>query len=167
MKSKELYSVINQIDDDLIESAMVITPVQKVIHLRRYAALAACLCIMLVGIVMVNNHSETDFNMDLTERIIIDSNAPKASAIVNFKGKIVEVGKDGLSFKLDDGKWVTVNDETTIGITAPTAAAKDEQLFESTFRVGNSISGFSLEANKRKIIADTIYTNWNWDNPIR
>ena len=130
----------------------------------------ACL-VLAVGIISFNMPQSLDgtdvAGLDLTERIVVDSNAPSGKVMVNIEGVIVEVSKDGLSFKLDNGKWVKVTDETEIGITGPTAAPKDEQFFEPTFRVGNSIAGFTLDENADEIVAYAIYTNWNWEDPIR
>ncbi|MBO2945258.1 hypothetical protein JJQ72_14865 [Paenibacillus sp. F411] len=93
--------------------------------------------------------------------------APMGSAIVNIEGVITEVSEDGKSFLLDTGKWVTVNNETEMGITGPAAAPKDEQYFEDTFRVGNSIAGFTEDENAAELVAYAIYTNWNWEEPMK
>jgi len=104
-------------------------------------------------------------DIDLRERIVVDINAPSACAAVNIEGVIKEVSEDGLSFKLDNGKWIHVTENTEIGITGPTAAK--EQFFEPTFRVGNMIAGWSSDIEGKSIEAFAIYTNWNWDDPIR
>lgn len=107
--------------------------------------------------------------INLLDRIVIDPNAPSACVMVNLEGVIVEVSQDGLSFKLDTGQWVTVTDETFIGVTLPTAVAIEDQNLEPTFRVGNSISGFVMieHENDDKVDAHSIYTNWNWEDPIK
>lgn len=132
--------------------------------------LAACL-VLMVGIKgyqgSTNPNNVIDINMDLTERIVVDPNAPNGDAIVNIEGVIVEVADDGLSFKLDNGKWIFVNDDTIIGITSPNAAAKEEQFFEPTFRVGNNIAGFAIDPDGKEVDAYVIYTNWNWEDPIK
>ncbi len=86
--------------------------------------------------------------------------------VVNIEGVITEVSDDGNSFLLDSGKWVIVTDETELGITGPNAALRDEQYLEETFRVGNSISGFTEDTTSEELIAYAIYTNWNWESPI-
>lgn len=106
---------------------------------------------------------QVDF--DLTERIVVDVNAPSACGAVNIEGVITLVSDNGLSFKLDNGKWIHVSDETEIGITGPTAAK--EQFFEPSFRLGNRIAGWSQDIDGDSIDAAVIYTNWNWDDPIR
>lgn len=73
MKSQEFYSAINQIDDDLIESAMVDKSINKVIPFRRYAALAACLCIMIVGVLIVNNPSGSDIYINEVPDLMMKS----------------------------------------------------------------------------------------------
>lgn len=73
MKPQEFYSAINHIDDDLIESAMFIKPVKKVIPIRRYVAFAACLCIMIVGILLVNNPYETDIYINEISGVMMKS----------------------------------------------------------------------------------------------
>ncbi len=88
------------------------------------------------------------------------------SVVVNIEGKIVAVSENGKSFLLDTGKWVEVTKDTELGITGPTAAPKDEQFFEESFRVGNSIVGFTLDENAKKLKAYAIYTNWNWEKPL-
>jgi hypothetical protein len=105
--------------------------------------------------------------IDLTTRIVVDANAINACQAVNIEGTITDVSEDGMSFELDNGKWVHVTDETEIGITSPTAAAAEDQYFEPTFRVGNMIAGFTLEESGDEVIAYAIYTNWNWEDPIR
>lgn len=71
------------------------------------------------------------------------------------------------SFKLDTGKWIDINEDTVIGITSPSVAAKEDQYFEPTFRRGNSIAGFTEDETAERILAYVIYTNWNWDDPIK
>lgn len=131
-------------------------------------AVCLTLAVGIIGLNMPESLDATDLAVaDLTERIVVDPNAPNSSVMVNIEGVIVEVSADGLNFKLDNGKWVKVTDETEIGITGPTAAARDEQFFEPTFRVGNAIAGFTLDENGNQIVAYAIYTNWNWEDPIR
>ena len=127
------------------------------------ASLVACAVIAVVAMVHTNN----DTTIDLTERIVADHSAPAAKALVNIEGIITAVGDDGLSFTLDNGMEVVVTDETRIGIDGPTAPPKEEQLFEPTFRVGNLISGFTENTSSQPVQAAVIYTNWNFEQPIR
>lgn len=126
-------------------------------------SLVACAVIAVVALSIINN----DVELDLTERIVVDHSGPAASAVVNIDGVITEVGEDGLSFTLDNGMEVIVTDETELGIDGPTAAPKEEQLFEPTFRVGNLIGGFTEDTSADPVTAAVIYTNWNFENPIR
>ncbi len=87
---------------------------------------------------------------------------PLADVVVNIEGIITQVSKDGKSFRLDNGKWIITDRQTIMGITGSTAAPKDEQYLESTFRIGNSIAGFSETPEGEIIVAYAIYTNWNW-----
>ncbi len=111
-----------------------------------------------------------DLNSAEVTALVINSNGvlemPMGSVIVNIEGVITEVSEDGNSFLLDTGKWVVVTDETELGITGPTAAPKEEQFFEETFRVGNSIAGFTEDENADELLAYAIYTNWNWEDPV-
>lgn len=132
-------------------------------------SLAACL-ILAVGFLGFSATSPTDSNVadiNLLDRIVIDANAPSACVAVNLEGTIVEVDASGLRFKLDTGVWVTVDDTTEIGVTLPTAAAIEDQFLEPTFRVGNMIAGFVEDENSTNVTAYAIYTNWNWEDPIR
>lgn len=126
-------------------------------------SLIACAVIAVVALTYTNN----DKALDLTERIVVDKSGPAASAMVNIEGIITEVGDDGLSFSLDNGMEVVVTDETKLGIDGPTAPPKEEQLFEPTFRVGNLIGGFTEDTSADPVTAAAIYTNWNFENPIR
>ncbi len=90
-----------------------------------------------------------------------------ADVIVNIEGTITEVSKDGKSFQLNNEKWIITEKTTVMGITGPNALPKEEQYFEPTFRVGNSIAGFSETPEGEIIVAYAIYTNWNWDDPIK
>lgn len=130
--------------------------------------LAACAIITLsmVGFNLSKPQVEVA-DIDFTKRIKIDPNAPSACVMVNIEGTIVEVSDDGMSIKLDNGKWVDIDDNTEFGTTLPTSAAIEDQFLEPTFRVGNSIAGFTLDENSHRILAYAIYTNWNWDDPIR
>lgn len=167
MKSKDFYSAINHIDDDLIENAMVIpTPKNNVIPFAKILSFAACFCFIVFGIYFYNNQS-TPLPFDLTDRIVIDENAIMASQMVNIEGIITEVSKDGMSFRLDNGKWIKTTNDTEIGTIATSEEDKAKMLFEPTFRVGNSITGFTEDENAEEIIAYAIYTNWNWKNPIK
>ncbi|MBS4195027.1 hypothetical protein [Lederbergia citri] len=126
-------------------------------------SLVACAVISVVVLSNINNNGA----LDLTERIVVDNSGPAASAVVNIDGVITKVGEDGLSFKLDNGIEVVVTDETELGIDGPTAPPKEEQLFEPTFRVGNLIGGFTEDTSADPVTAAVIYTNWNFENPIR
>lgn len=126
-------------------------------------SLVACAVIAVVVLSNINNEGA----LDLTDRIVVDNAAPAASAMVNIEGVITEVGDDGLSFTLDNGMKVVVTDETELGIDGPTAPPKEEQLFEPTFRVGNLIGGFTEDTSTDPVTAAVIYTNWNFENPIR
>lgn len=126
-------------------------------------SLVACAVIAVLALVNINH----DTPIDLTERIVADHSAPAASALVNIEGTITEVGEDGLSFTLDNGMEVVVTDKTKIGIDGPTAPPKEEQLFEPTFRVGNLIGGYTEDTSSNPIQAAAIYTNWNFEHPLR
>ncbi|MCT1542039.1 hypothetical protein [Lysinibacillus capsici] len=126
-------------------------------------SLVACAVIAVLAMVNINH----DTPIDLTERIVADHSTPAASALVNIEGTITEVGEDGLSFTLDNGMEVVVTDKTKIGIDGPTAPPKEEQLFEPTFRVGNLIGGYTEDTSSNPVQAAAIYTNWNFEHPIR
>ena len=126
-------------------------------------SLVACAVIAVLAMVNINH----DTPIDLTERIVADHSAPAASALVNIEGTITEVGEDGLSFTLDNGIEVVETDKTKIVIDGPTAPPKEEQLFEPTFRVGNLIGGYTEDTSSNPVQAAAIYTNWNFENPIR
>ncbi|EKU42913.1 hypothetical protein C518_1860 [Lysinibacillus fusiformis ZB2] len=126
-------------------------------------SLVACAVIAVLAMVNINH----DTPIDLTERIVADHSAPAASALVNIEGTITEIGEDGLSFTLDNGMEVVVTDKTKIGIDGPTAPPKEEQLFEPTFRVGNLIGGYTEDTSSNPVQAAAIYTNWNFEHPIR
>ena len=126
-------------------------------------SLIACAVIAVLAMVNINH----DTPIDLTERIVADHSAPAASALVNIEGTITKVGEDGLSFTLDNGMEVVVTDKTKIGIDGPTAPPKEEQLFEPTFRVGNLIGGYTEDTSSNPVQAAAIYTNWNFEHPIR
>ncbi len=126
-------------------------------------SLAACAIIAVVALTTINN----DVSIDLTERIVVNNSGPTAKVMLNIEGIITEVGEDGMSFTLDNGMEVVVTDETKLGIDGPTAPAKEEQLFEPTFRVGNLIGGFTEDTAADPVTAAAIYTNWNFENPIR
>ena len=126
-------------------------------------SLIACAVIAVVALTNMNN----DVSVDLTERIVVDNSGPNLKVMVNIDGVITEVGEDGMSFTLDNGMKVVVTDNTKFGIDGPTAPAKEEQFFEPTFRVGNLISGYTEDMNADPVIATAIYTNWNFENPIR
>lgn len=126
----------------------------------------ACAVIAVVAIIALTNVNKNE-TIDLTERIVVDHSGPAAKAMLNIEGVITEVGEDGMSFTLDNGMEVVVTDETKLGIDGPTAPAKEEQLFEPTFRVGNLIGGFTEDTAADPVTAAAIYTNWNFENPIR
>ena len=55
-----------------------------------------------------------------------------------------------LGYAYEAGKW---GNTTRLGITGPTAAPKEEQFFEPTFRVGNGISGYTEDPTTNPVIA--------------
>ncbi len=184
---RKLYSAINNIDDDLIENAAEITA-KRVVPFKKYALIAACF-VIVIGAVTIFYNSTQYPPIDLTDRIVVEefslnvqekepaapgiSGAPEisgsitADVVVNIEGIITRVSKDGLSFRLDDGRWVYITDETIIGKTCSDEEEKDSLFIEPTFRVGNSVSGFTQDENATEIEAYAIYTNWNWEDPIR
>ncbi len=174
MNSRKLYNAINNIEDDLIEDAR---EVNKTVPIRKFLFLAATLAVLLTSFSLFFSSPPTP--IDLTERIVIEEISPEfsgssvmggsitADLAVNIEGKIIEVGKDGLSFKLDNGKWIFVTDETIIGQVCTSIEEKESLFFEPTFRVGNMMSGFTADETAEEITAYAIYTNWNWEDPIR
>lgn len=140
---------------------------EKRVFMKNISLLVGSLVACAVIAVLVISNINSDGALDLTERIVVDQSGPAASAVVNIDGVITEVGEDGLSFTLDNGMQVVVTDETELGIDGPTAAPKEEQLFEPTFRVGNLIAGFTENPSADPVTASVIYTNWNFENPIR
>ena len=128
--------------------------------------LVACAVIAMFAVIALTNINN-DAAFDLTERIVVDNTGPAAKAMLNIEGVITEVGEDGMSFTLDNGMKVVVTDDTELGIDGPTAPAKEAQLFEPTFRVGNLIGGFTEDTSANPVTAAVIYSNWNYENPIR
>ncbi|MCH4891090.1 hypothetical protein EZV73_26165 [Acidaminobacter sp. JC074] len=128
---------------------------------RVFLSMAACILIALGTLLHTNTKS-----MDLRDRIIVDSQAISASVMVNIEGEIIDVSNDGMSFQLSSGKWVYIDHETQIGMTALNDSEKDQQLFEPSFRIGNTITGFTENKDAKIIYAYAIYTNWNWNEPI-
>lgn len=137
----------------------------------KWAVSLGAVLLMVLGLMNITMFSGDDTivtaEINLLDRIVIDENAISACAAVNIEGVITQVGEDGLSFKLDNGQWVKVTEATEIGITSPSAADVEEQHFEPTFRVGNMIAGFAENPDEESVDAFAIYTNWNWEDPIR
>lgn len=73
MKSKELYLVINEIDDDLIESAMVINSVQKIIPVKRYMAFVACFCMMILGVLSISKPATNEIHINEIQGLMMKS----------------------------------------------------------------------------------------------
>jgi hypothetical protein len=140
---------------------------EKRVYMKNVRLLAGSLVACIVIAVVAITNSNNDSALDLTERIVVDNSGPAKSVMLNIEGTITEVGEDGLSFTLDNGMKVVVTDETKLGIDGPTAPPKEEQLFEPTFRVGNLIGGFAEVTSADPVTAEVIYTNWNFENPIR
>ncbi|RJX37118.1 hypothetical protein D3P09_24720 [Paenibacillus pinisoli] len=90
-----------------------------------------------------------------------EASAPPVTgkAMVNIDGQITEVSADGKSFKVGD-LWVTVTDDTLLGIPGPTAAEPSEELLQKEFKVGNIVSGYTSEdLSTGKVNATRIYNN--------
>jgi|GEM_PF-2635032 len=73
MKPQKLYKAINLIDDDLIENALDIRPMQNIISFRKYVALAACLCIMIVSIFSMNRSEGTNIYINEIQGLMMKS----------------------------------------------------------------------------------------------
>lgn len=153
----------NKVEKEMIEYKKI----DKGVSMKKIGlvvgSLVACAIIAVVALTNINN----DGSIDLTERIVVDNSGPAAKVMINIEGVITEVGEDGMSFTLDNGMEVVITDKTKIGLNGPTAPAKEKQLFEPTFRLGNLISGFTEDTTADPITAVAIYTNWNFENPIR
>ncbi len=180
MNSREMYLAINNIDDDLIENAKNISA-KKPIQFKRLLYIAACIVILVGSLLWFGGGGSVPTQIDLTNRIVViessqlpefagsseSSNSITSDVAVNIEGVITKVGADGLSFRLDSGKWVYITDDTQIGKICTSQEEKQNLLFEPTFRVGNSISGFAKDNTSNNIVAYAIYTNWNFSQPLR
>lgn len=162
----------------ILEKEMNIKKEGKVINMMKktnkiIGLVAACAVMVLGVITFMPGGSDNDTITqpgDVTDNTVVEQpHGPSMGKVaVNIEGTIIEVSEDGKSFKLDNGLWVDTTDETELGISGPTAAPKEEQYFEDTFRVGNSISGFTLDdTGSDRVTAYAIYNNWNWENPIK
>ncbi len=152
-KEMEFITKMNHIDPEYIENAA--KPVQKKKSWKAPLITIAACAVLVFGVFMMTGDTlPTEY-------------AIAADVIVNIEGIITEVGEDGLSFRLDNGQWVTVTDTTEIGAGCVSEEAKSLLFFEPTFRVGNSITGFAENPEDDRITAYAIYNNWNWEDPIR
>ncbi|RCW41474.1 hypothetical protein [Paenibacillus prosopidis] len=130
------------------------------------AGIAAC-AVLTLGIYAVNqtgNGSTPDPIVKGPISGIVESNNPgqgtAAKHRVNIDGVIEEVSADGQSFRIGE-LWVTVTENTTYGISGPTAPDPSEQLVSKEFKVGNTVSGFtSGDVTSGKVTADAIYNNF-------
>ncbi len=171
MSGRKLYAAISNIDDDLIESAL---HVKKSVPVWRYASLAACFALVAV-LAWFTPFQSPQTAVDLTDRIVVQEfsgaptpfDPPVSDVAVNLEGTITEVGRDGLSFRLDHGPWVQITDDTLIGPVCTSTEQKESLFIEPTLRVGNLISGFTEDATTDPILAYAIYTNWNFEQPVR
>lgn len=83
----------------------------------------------------------------------------KGKMAANINGEITEVSADGKSFKVGD-LWVTVSDDTKLGIDGPNAAPPSEELLQKEYKVGNFVSGFTTDdVSTGKVRATRIYNN--------
>lgn len=73
MKPKGLYLSINQIDDDLIESAMNIKSVQKSIPFRKYMTFAVCLYTLIAVFFLINGSAGTNININEVQGPVMKS----------------------------------------------------------------------------------------------
>lgn len=130
------------------------------------ASIAAC-AVLALGIYSVNQNGSATSPDPVTNNPnsgVVENTGPgsatSAKHRVNIDGVIDEVGADGQSFRIGE-LWVTVTDNTTYGITGPTAPDPSEQLVSKEFKVGNAVSGFtSGDVMSGKVTADVIYNNF-------
>ncbi|MGK9253049.1 hypothetical protein [Paenibacillus humicus] len=117
--------------------------------------IAACAALS-VGILTMNQPAPTT----APEPTQVATKPPVMGKVaVNIDGVISEVSADGKSFKIGD-LWVTVTDQTKLGIDGPTAAKPSEELLQKEFKVGNAVSGYtSQDVGAGKVTADVIYNN--------
>ncbi|MCT4613078.1 MAG: hypothetical protein N4A47_06895 [Clostridia bacterium] len=124
-------------------------------------ALFAVALMAIVPNMKSNKVTKVDVDGDLGEPTI--SRPIMGKVAVNIEGKITEVKEDGNKIKVGD-KWVIITEETKMGINGPTAAHKEDQMFQDAFEIGNSISGFTTDdISKDEVTAYAIYSNFNWD----
>lgn len=133
----------------------------KKTRVRWTIGLTAC-AVLIAGMFIVNiNNSQQNEPPVGGERPPVAATQPpaKGKGAVNIDGVITEVSADGKSFKVGD-LWVTVTDQTGMGIQGPNAAPPSEQLLQKEFRVGNVVSGFtSQDVSSGRVTADVIYNN--------
>jgi hypothetical protein len=129
-------------------------------------SIAAC-AVLTLSIYAVNQNGSVTAPDPVTNNPsggVVENNSPKpatsAKHRVNIDGVVDEVSTDGQSFRIGE-LWVTVTENTTYGITGPTAPDPSEQLVSKEFKVGNTVSGFtSGDVTSGKVTADVIYNNF-------
>ncbi|MDQ0115183.1 hypothetical protein [Paenibacillus harenae] len=126
-------------------------------------SIAAC-AVLTLSIYAVNQNGSSTAPAPITKGGIVENNgpgsAPSAKHRVNIDGVIEEVSADGQSFRIGE-LWVKVTENTTYGITGPTAPDPSEQLVSKEFKVGNTVSGFTSEdVTSGEVTADAIYNNF-------
>jgi hypothetical protein len=129
-------------------------------------SIAAC-AVLTLSIYAVNQNGSVTAPDPVTNNTsggVVENNSPKpatsAKHRVNIDGVVDEVSTDGQSFRIGE-LWVTVTENTTYGITGPTAPDPSEQLVSKEFKVGNTVSGFtSGDVTSGKVTADVIYNNF-------
>lgn len=55
MKNERIYEAIGAVDDELLSRCEAAGKQHRPIHWRRWSALAACLCVFIIGAVIINN----------------------------------------------------------------------------------------------------------------
>lgn len=55
MKNERIYAAIGAVDEELLDRCEAAEKPNKTIHWRRWSVLAACLCLVIIGVIIVKN----------------------------------------------------------------------------------------------------------------
>ena len=146
MTNEKLYEAIGEISDNKIKEAKQVRKNKQPIWLK-WGAVAACLCLVLVGSVVLMQRDPEPAGVETEQSTIM------LKPVINFEGVVTAV--EGNRVTLESGKIVLITEDTEFGGDPDTGNAVSEEIL-----VGNYIQGYTEDdVDGAEVTAIKIWSN--------
>lgn len=146
MTSEKLYEAIGDINDKHIKEAKQVRKAKQPIWFK-WGAMAACLCLVVVGLAIL---LQRDFN---PSGVSSEENTINLKPVINFEGVVTAV--EGNRVTLESGTIILITENTEFAGDPDTGNAVSKEIF-----VGNYIQGYTEDnIDAAEVTANKIWSN--------